>query len=214
MATVRFSKELCDAIVAAANRSFEKRIQELSVFNPTSVTADLIYETTFGEHIATMKSLPVGYMQTTRKFHIINLGTMRINKEFAFTAERPWPFHITNNNVLRPYNGYSSLAFSHDAVADHPVWQPLIQEANTWSMRLKAESAKRDEFVKAVKEIIGAYSTLAPALKAWPPLWDLIPENYKDKHREVVDREKKPGASLNVDLNRLTALAAQAKFQR
>jgi hypothetical protein len=62
-----------------------------------------------------------------------------------------------------------------------------------------------------VKKVIEAYTTLAPALKAWPPLWELIPENYKNKHRQVVEREKKE-VKLDVDINKLTALSTAAKF--
>jgi hypothetical protein len=66
-----------------------------------------------------------------------------------------------------------------------------------------------------VKAVITSYSTLAPALKAWPPLWDLLGEDVKDKHREVVEREKRdPAAAISgsVDLDRLTALASLSKM--
>jgi hypothetical protein len=39
----------------------------------------------------------------------------------------------------------------------------------------------------------------------------LIPENYKNKHRQVVEREKKE-VKLDVDINKLTALSTAAKF--
>jgi hypothetical protein len=62
-----------------------------------------------------------------------------------------------------------------------------------------------------VKEVCNTYSTLAPALKAWPPLWDLIPEDVKDKHREIKERIKNE-AVLSVDIGKLTALSTAAKF--
>jgi hypothetical protein len=62
-----------------------------------------------------------------------------------------------------------------------------------------------------VKKVCGAYTTLAPALKAWPPLWELIPENYKNKHREIKERVKNE-VVLDVDIGKLTALSTAAKF--
>jgi len=58
--------------------------------------------------------------------------------------------------------------------------------------------------------VIEAHATLAPALKMWQPLWDLIPEEYKDRHRQVVEREKK---DVKVDVD-LTALTAQVAFHK
>jgi len=44
----------------------------------------------------------------------------------------------------------------------------------------------------------------------WQPLWDLIPEEYKERHRQVVEREKK---EVKVDVD-LTALTAQVAFHK
>jgi hypothetical protein len=62
-----------------------------------------------------------------------------------------------------------------------------------------------------VKKVTEAYSTLAPALKAWPPLWDLIPEDVKNTHRKIVERTKND-VVLDVDIGKLTALSTAAKF--
>jgi len=72
---------------------------------------------------------------------------------------------------------------------------------------------KKTNFVNAVKEVITAHATLSPALKMWPPLWDLIPEEYKERHRQVVEREKKE-VVVNVDLGTLTATVVAHKLTR
>ena len=45
----------------------------------------------------------------------------------------------------------------------------------------------------------------------WPPLWDLVPESYKDRHREIKEREKKE-VSVNVDLGAMTAAVVANKI--
>ena len=89
----------------------------------------------------------------------------------------------------------------------------MLVEVREWQDRIKAVQLKRDEFVEQVQKIITAHATLAPALKMWPPLWDLIPDNYKDKHREIKEREKKD-VVVNVDLSTLTATVVANKLTR
>jgi hypothetical protein len=68
-------------------------------------------------------------------------------------------------------------------------------------------------FVEQVKKIINAHATLAPALKLWQPLWDLIPEDYKERHRKVVERTKSD-TQVDVDLGSLTATVVAHKLTR
>jgi hypothetical protein len=62
-----------------------------------------------------------------------------------------------------------------------------------------------------VTKVIEAHATLAPALKVWPPLWELIPDEYKDRHREIKVQGKKE-VTIDVDLGKLTAMSTAAKF--
>ena len=71
---------------------------------------------------------------------------------------------------------------------------------------------KREEFTDGVGKVIGAYSTLAPALKAWPPLWDLLPDATKERHKEIVERVKKEVVVEDVDLSSMTTIATLAKL--
>jgi hypothetical protein len=93
------------------------------------------------------------------------------------------------------------------------AWGELFVEVKEWQDRIKAVNTKRDEFVAQVQKIITAHATLAPALKMWQPLWDLIPEEYKERHRKVVEREKKELA-IDVDLSAMTAAVVAHKITR
>jgi hypothetical protein len=94
---------------------------------------------------------------------------------------------------------------------EHEMWHEFMQEVSAYVDRVKAACDRRNEFVDMVKQVVGTYTTLAPALKAWPALWDLIPEADKERHREVKERIKKD-TTLDIDLNRLTAMATAAKL--
>ena len=215
MATVRFSKELTDAIIGNARATFANQINAAQVFTPESVTGDEIYFATFGPHATIMEQLPEDYFDMATDVRIRSVrftaqNMIAIDKTFAFTKPRRWPHSIGKlNPILRPSESYGG-GFN---TTDDPFWQNLYAEAKAWNDKRIAIIKRRDEFVDAVKKVIEAHITLAPALKMWPPLWDLIPENYRNRHRQVVERTKQE-VEVNVDLNRMTVLAAQAKLSR
>ncbi len=92
------------------------------------------------------------------------------------------------------------------------TYQILFMRVPKWAAINEAVK-RRDEFTASVKQVINAHATLAPALKMWPPLWDLLSEDVKNKHREVTERSAKATAeTVGVDLNRLTALASLSKM--
>jgi hypothetical protein len=151
--------------------------------------------------------LPDGWVRKTEKIEIDKVGHVRCGLVFTLPTPMPWPSKFKGNEY-----GFCNNSWSDDiTLKEHAVWEEFATEFNAYNERAKAAEARRTEFVEMVTKVIGAYATLAPALKAWPPLWDLIPDDVKDKHREIVEREKKT-VELNVDLNKLTALSTAAKL--
>jgi hypothetical protein len=93
-------------------------------------------------------------------------------------------------------------------------WDAFQAEVVAFNQRKVDAQKRRAEFVEMVKKIVTAYSTLAPALKAWPPLWDFVPDSYKDKHREIKERKKNDAVNLSevMDLNSMTSVVVASKF--
>ena len=48
--------------------------------------------------------------------------------------------------------------------------------------------SERDKFLSNVKALLNTHTTLNKALKQWEGLWDLVPEEAKDRHKRVVER--------------------------
>jgi predicted ATP-dependent protease len=92
-------------------------------------------------------------------------------------------------------------------------WAEVKQELDLRKNRIVEIVRKKNEFVESVNKIINSYETLAPALKAWQPLWDLVPEEYKERHRKVVERTKNE-VVLDVNLDTLTAQVIKSKLTR
>jgi hypothetical protein len=137
-------------------------------------------------------------------------GSIILHKDFPLSGKRRVPYDSQSNNIQGVQSGYSP---TFHATLD-PFWDEMRALAIAWHEKKTATLKRQSDFMESVKTILGQFTTLAPALKAWPALWDLVPEKDKERHRTVVSREKSSADLSGVDLNKLTALATQAKMIR
>jgi len=206
MATVRFSKDLQDAIVKNAENMFNKQINAArDSINAT--WGDRIYEIIHRKYIPAMNALPMCFFGETSTMKVSRInGTDVGGLECKLTNSRPVPHNLPKDvpAKAKDYYGYELVGNE---------WDEIALEIEDYRNNIKAVAQKKTNFVNAVKEVITAHATLSPALKMWPPLWDLIPEDYKDRHRQVIEREKKE-VVVNVDLGTLTATVVAHKLTR
>lgn len=208
MATVRITKDLCSQVERMARHKFDAKIQKITEDHPgTTEWADTIYDRIFGKYYAQMISLPREFFDYTTELRIETVGPHRLSKELQLSSERPLPRRLPED---APVSMTWNNAFN---LINDLVWEDFITEVAAWSDRVSAVRKQADEFVEGVMAVLNAHSTLAPALKAWPPLWDLLPEHTKDKHKEIVERKKPEKEQVDTDvLNKLTATVAASKL--
>lgn len=207
MATVRFSKDLVEAVTHYAKMKMQPPVTKAKETKPDNSWGQRIYDIMFADAKSFIAQAPDGWLATQEKIVIGKVGLVYANLEFTFAAPMPWPHKFVQTQLARKEVSYGSTV----NLENHPAWSEFQAEVVAYNERVKAATARQTEFVEAVKKVMGAYSTLAPALKAWPPLWELIPEGFKDKHREIVERTKAE-VVLNVDIGKLTAMSTAAKF--
>jgi len=209
MATVRFSQELHDMIVKNAERVYEKQLQAAEEACPSHDWADKIYTILFGQHIAALNAVPTDFFKMVNHLDVAQVCDIKRTLRFDFPSDRPFPPKFIENDLASAY-GYYEQSLTLKA---NPAWDELYTEVAAWHRKILEVEAKRDAFVSQVKTIIRAYATLAPALKAWPALWDLIPEQTKERHREI-KKQNKSTVELDVDFNAITAAVAFHKMTR
>lgn len=207
MATVRFSRELIERIEKNARAKMDPAVTRAKESRPDNKWGQHIYDTLFLDVQSILTQLPAHWLRTTDNFAVAAIGGLDCSLDFKLSAPRPWPREFAASELARRSGYYDTNV----ELLDHPAWTDFRAEVVAYIERVKAATNRRTEFVSMVRTVCNAYSTLAPALKAWPALWELIPEDVKEKHRQVVEREKKE-VKLEVDLNKLTAMSAAAKF--
>jgi hypothetical protein len=171
----------------------------------------------FGDEQVLLSGVPKHWLQTKDGIKIFKVGNEKCGTKLMFSGPMYWPTTFPTTHLATYKGGAASGSLAVSAgeemltLRDVEDWAEFKAEVETVNRGVAAATQRQEEFVAMVTKVCNAYSTLAPALKAWPPLWDLIPENVKNRHREITVREKTE-TTLDVDIGKLTAMSTAAKF--
>lgn len=207
MATVRFSDELKNDIIGNAKALFSKRLQAYHD-NPPAV-GDEVVDRIFKDFMPVVAQLPKQFLSWTDELGIDSINGRTYGKRFKLSKQVPKP-----NGDITVANAKMYDRYRLDVKLIGDEWSDIQAQLDAWISNIAAVEQERDAFVEGVKKIIGMHTTLGPALKAWPPLWDLVPEGTKNRHRKVVERVKPEVAEVEVDLTALTGTITAAKFAK
>lgn len=207
MATVRITKDLTEDILRNAKNKFGDAIRKAEASRPDHHWGDYIYDAIYGKYAPIMAQLPDGFISTTNRVHVRKVSGHSVDLYFDFSAPKLWP------NCLPP-QGPAESHYSHAISLDSsPVWDALLAEVVSWKGRCETARKRAQEFTEGVSTVLGNFSTLAPALKEWPPLWELVPEPVKERHKEITVKEKKEKPSVDRNtLGRLTGAMTAVKL--
>jgi len=225
MATVRFSDALKSEIRNNAKAMFKQNIDKAKADVPAH-WADKIYQGFFpADDIAKFNALPTHVMQeknsldfegffnapedvfqtATHKQKAYECSTVRLE----FSKDMRWPNDIEKMDTGFKFQWRNSKADYNDS-----RWAWLIPEFKEYVRKIFEQESKEASFLEGVDKLMETYSTLAPAIKAWPALWDLVPDEAKERHKKVVERVKKDASDVGVDLNSMTAAVTFSKLTR
>jgi hypothetical protein len=207
MATVRFSQELKDDIIGNAKVLFSKRLQAYHD-NPPAI-GDEVADRVFKDFMPLVLQLPKQFFTWTEEIVVDSINGRTYGKKFRLSKAVPVP----RNDITLPSVKMTAF-YSVNLKLIGDEWNNIRTQIDAWIQNIATVEQERDAFVSGVKTIISTYSTLAPALKAWPPLWDLVPDAAKERHRKVVERAKPEVAEVEVDLTALTGIVTAAKFAK
>lgn len=207
MATVRITKELTETVLKRAKYKFRDRITKAENSMPDG-WGDYIYDKIFGKYLPIMQQLPKEFFTERSAITTQRICGQHAYLTFEMSSPMPWPNNIPADAPAET----AGYAGSNITLKDDLVWGELYAEVVAWKERCAAAHKEAQDFVGGVSKLLSSYSTLAPALKAWPPLWELLPERVQNKHKEITVRNKSEKAAPNVDTTRLTAVMAASKL--
>tara|TARA_R100000231_G_scaffold124251_1_gene94497 strand:- start:1543 stop:2229 length:687 start_codon:yes stop_codon:yes gene_type:complete len=228
MATVRFSDTLKGEIRSRAKAMFQDKISE-TIRNIPTHWADKVYECFFPANVRnTMASLP-DYVLPKKEFIEISGwhnapqdivwqtgaykhqtwkldgGAIRL----SFDKPVPWvdKFKESPTGFIQHYS-HGTFDFTD------PRWDWLKPEFKEYNRKVFEAISKQEKFLSSVNALMDTYTTLSPALKAWKPLWDLLPEEAKDRHRTIKERTVTKPEDLDIDFSSMTSAVALNKITK
>lgn len=210
MATVRFNKELRAHIINNAELQMRPSIDRANALIPSGSEWGMkAYRIMFGDELSIIEQAPDNWFK-----HRTEIGLRGLiptdHRELALKLPSPvrWPETIVENDFIEPAQyGYGSVQ-----VKQHPAWDELIAAYKVYREAHDAAHSRRTTYVRSVEKIINTYSTLAPALKAWAPLWDLLPSWAQLDHQSVAAPRQRAEKDIEVDFGTLTSISTAAKF--
>lgn len=209
MATVRFNGQLRERILRKAAEVMEPAVARAKERRPDNSWGQRIYDTLFGDITSVINAVPNGWLLTTDRVRIATIANQPCGMEFTFASLKPWPYQFPSTTLATKCAYPSNMC--HIILTDHPAWGEFFAEVVVYKERVATAETRKREFVDMVKTLCNGHTTLASALKVWPPLWDLIPEEYKEKH-QARNTYTKTEVVLDVDIEKLTTMSTAAKL--
>mgnify|MGYP005726487817 CR=1 FL=1 len=226
MATVRFSDSLKHEIRSRAKAMFEDKIKQAKD-NVPAHWADKVYECFFPQNVRNaMASLPDYVLRTSDGIEISGWAnapedvwqtsvyqhqTWMLSSTVKLTFSKPMPWVDKFSSAPTGFlSNYSSSKFDYE----DSRWDWLKPEFKEYNRKVFEAINKQEKFMSSVNKLMDTYTTLAPALKAWRPLWDLLPDEAKDRHKTVKERKVVKAEELDLDLNAMTSAVALSKITK
>ncbi len=226
MATVRFSDTLKGEIRNNAKAMFQDKIKQAQD-NVPAHWADKVYECFFPADVRQkMASLPDYVLR--KQDHIEVTGwvnapedvwqtgayqhqTWMLKGSIRLSFSKPMPWVA---NFEQADNGFKASYSTGKFEYDDARWDWLKPEFKEYNRKVFEAINKQETFLSSVNKLMETYTTLAPALKAWRPLWDLLPEEAKDRHKTVKERKVIKAEELDLDLNAMTSAVTLSKITK
>ena len=209
MATVRLNKQLRTDIIMKAEMQMRPALDRANALIPSgSEWGEKVYKIMFQQELPMIEQAPDNWFKHKTEIDIRGLVSEEYKTlQLKLPSPVRWPETVVENEFIEP--GQYGIAVR---IKPHPAWDGLIAAYRVYREAFDAAHQKRHVYVTSVEKIINTYSTLAPALKAWPPLWDLLPFTAQNEHHRVDASRKREEKEISVDFDTLTSISTAAKF--
>ena len=218
MATVRISGYLKDTVQDNIDKIFNKRIEK----------ARENYNKKWGQRI--VDNLYPTQLQTALNaidndwFNMCESLTLNgfFNAKFSEDYTHPMVF---GNDSIKPYRRPEeyencdiegmTFNYSGDVELDgsNPKWDWIKAEFVKYNETIIGLKNQCNSYKEKVLSILNAYRTLAPCLKVWQDLYDLLPSDIQERHKHITEKRTVTKAEeLNIDTDSLTSTLITSKL--
>ena len=231
MATVRFSDELKRRIIQNAVAIYKVKLGRIHAkFEESNNLGEDIYQTLYGN---TLDSMPEYYFSKDEGmnfdgFYNVNkddapegvsgddwvaLHTTDVESTWKFPKKHAVPNDLNHDDFVRDMGAKCSW---RNTTLDYtnPKWDTIKEKAMSYATDMAKVNKQKRIFIDGVESIMKEFATLAPALRKWQPLWELVPSEYQERHKKINEKAEKRVVTSNdeVDLDKLTSVVVGHKL--
>jgi hypothetical protein len=211
MATVRISDTLIGRVETKIHRIFDKRLKDLDSNVGSDSEMLELFNAWFAPYETAINTIPKEFFMC-RDTCTVEVDGWRVG-EVKLPQGMPMP--IRNIDTHR-FTFMASNWTPRLRVNDVPENSKFVEKAKEFKERRGEVVRERDNMIHSVGTLLRSHATLSPALKKWPPLWDLLDEEYQERHKKVVVREKKTTekneALADIDFDSMTGVVVSSKL--
>lgn len=201
MAVVKIGKELREEIIKRAKNIFKAKHDAAKKELEDSKLGDEVYNLVMQPYQHHVSQLPDEFFAKADEFQI---EVDNVTVKFHLNGKKPWfRDQMPENRYAKLTNSYYNYHLT--LKKDNPEFDEYFGKVRFFKEKSQIISENEKNFVGGITKVLDAYTTLAPALKALPALWDLLPDDTKNKHKEVVERKKTKAEDIDIDLGSITS---------
>lgn len=204
--TVRISDKLKSEIASAVHGRFKAQIDAAQKAKPD--VGDEIYNLIYGPYIEDMDRLPDGFLHTVTSICVSRVGGRPVTTDFALSSKRRIALRNPISEGFAAPTGYSDrmVIYRTERTAH------IVDQVFAWQDDIKAVMDARDAAQSAVRGILARFASLPPAIKAFPPLVDLLPSEVRKKIDVPQHRLSSIEMEINPHLKNLATIIAVQKI--
>ena len=223
MATVRISQRLYEDIVNNTRKLFRNRIKQAKEnYNKAwgSMIASNLYPATVIENL---NKLDTGWIKQSRNIEFegfYNTPNELTIKNYHLKYSDIPSFPVPNKGEVVTQYGWklnSTYGGECDIELDatNPKWDTLHKEYEEYASKIQEIEQEEKSTVDTVTKVLDNYSTLAPCIKVLPKIYDLLPEETKDRHNEVLNKSNRATPEqLDIDTSKLDVAMVKDKITK
>lgn len=211
MAVVRFSSRLIQDITENAKKVFVNKLDDAKKVDPE--IPDRMMDHILAPWLAQMNLLDPMFEKCSC-FTLASINDVDVHATLRFKTERILPYRYPSTSPFKA--GWNNQNGNYTVRSNNPTDLEFYEYFKNRRDRILKVGLDERYFISGIERVCESFTTLAPALKAWPPLWDYIPQHTKRIHLKTVDKTTREKATIpsDLDVSKLTAVAVASKLVR
>lgn len=202
---VRISDKLKKEIVNNVHTLYGPMLDEVNKQRPD--VGDRLYEIMYGPYIEDMNKLPAYFMRTAKALETRIVDGLQTSITFSLSERR----RIGNTHPME--GPVRDAGYADKIVIDRtPETEEVLNIIVAWQKQKLEVVARRDAGAKAITRVLNNFKSLAPAIKMFPPIVDLLPAYVRIKVSVPQHRLTSAAMELDPALKQLATDIAVSKL--